>query len=107
MRVLATIVALALALFAANAAYAGASMPVADCMHEMAGAAGGHGDHHGSKPAPAPAGHAICCVLHCATFATAPLPGIARVAGSASLSAGVAERFTGTSIEPAIPPPRS
>jgi hypothetical protein len=105
MRLLAAILALALAVFPASAGSAVSASHAADCQHQSAIPDSGYDHHHGSTTVPADADLA-CCLLHCVAVADAF---VGPILPSSALSEAIQradEHFEGTDIEPAIPPPR-
>ena len=105
MRLLAAILALALAIFPASAGTASPATHAADCQHQSASPAAGYDHHDGSTTVPADADLA-CCLLHCVAVAGNFVTPLLRSSGLGGAIQLADEHFEGTDIEPAIPPPR-
>jgi hypothetical protein len=106
MRLLASILMLALAIFPASGGFAQPAAHAVDCQHESAMPVAGHDHHNGSSTIPAETA-AFCCLLHCvAVTGTFVGPILAANSSPATPFQRADERSAGMTIEPAIPPPR-
>jgi hypothetical protein len=105
MRLLAAILALALAVFPASAGFAAPAAHTADCQHQSAMPAAGHDHHQGSTTVPAGT-ELACCSLHCVAVAGAFTGPVLPSSGLGKAIQPADEHSGGMDIEPAIPPPR-